>query len=233
MMSDEEYRDVLSLLASRFFRPSAVKADFLREQIERFTSLSLLVEASKSNLDNSEIVHALADTLSKTFTCKVIDVMDESGVLDAIDEMPETVFSELRRSVIPSEDIQLLRRAGIVEPEAEITIVIQYAKKLKYKDKLTQRVHEADNALHKAAKLLKNDARNDYERDNELPTKHKRKIVTAVGRILAGTITGAGNILLGMGIIVAPNPATGYAIIGSSALSVMNICQGIDELLND
>ena len=66
---------------------------------------------------------------------------------------------------------------------------------------------------------------------NAPPTEgKKRKILNGIGKILSGTVAGAGNLLLATGTIVAPNPATAYAVIGSSALAVGSICQGIGDL---
>ena len=61
----------------------------------------------------------------------------------------------------------------------------------------------------------------------------ERIVINGVGKILAGAITGAGNLLLFGGTIVAPNPGTAYAVIGSSALAVGSICQGLGDLRGD
>jgi len=58
----------------------------------------------------------------------------------------------------------------------------------------------------------------------------RRKLFNGVGKILVGVVTGAGNILLAAGTIAAPNPATVYGVIGSSALAIGGICQGIGDL---
>lgn len=58
----------------------------------------------------------------------------------------------------------------------------------------------------------------------------REKIFNGIGKILAGAVAAAGNLLLATGTIVAPNPATAYGVIGSSALAVGSICQGIGDL---
>ena len=65
---------------------------------------------------------------------------------------------------------------------------------------------------------------------SEASQRKKRKLFNGIGKILAGTIAGAGNLMLAAGTIVAPNPATAYGVIASSALAVGGICQGIGDL---
>ena len=66
--------------------------------------------------------------------------------------------------------------------------------------------------------------------DSERVEKKKRKVLNGVGKILAGAVTGIGNVLLATGTIAAPNPATAYGVIGSSALAIGSICQGMGDL---
>jgi len=51
--------------------------------------------------------------------------MDRIGILEALDDATDAVFWNLRRSAIPDEDVQFLYRAGIADPELEITITIE------------------------------------------------------------------------------------------------------------
>lgn len=62
------------------------------------------------------------------------------------------------------------------------------------------------------------------------PETKKRKIFNGVGKLLAGAVTAAGNVLLATGTVVAPNPATAYAAIGSSALAIGSLLQGMGDL---
>lgn len=62
------------------------------------------------------------------------------------------------------------------------------------------------------------------------PEPRKRKILNGIGKILGGAIAGAGNVLLFCGTIVAPNPATGYGAIASSAIAVAGVMQGAGDL---
>ena len=67
-------------------------------------------------------------------------------------------------------------------------------------------------------------AMSDSAKDREAPPK-KRKILNGIGKILGGAIAGAGNVLLLFGTIVAPNPATGYGAIASSAIALAGVMQ--------
>lgn len=153
-----------------------------------------------------------------------------SGVLEAIEEVPDIVFGELRRSVIPAEDLFLLQRAGIEDPEAEITIVIQYAKRHLSTPSAnpTAKIREATSELERAARDLqrfaqaKQVAPEASEEETENLQWHRKDP--------RRDDHGGGNPLLGTGTILAPNPATGYAVIASSALAVASLCQGIGDL---
>jgi len=127
-------------------------------------------------------------------------------------------------------DILVAGVAGIEDPEAEITLIIHYSRKrLGHSEaRPSETVRQAQEELKRAA-----DRVDKIPPDSNLsdqPEKKKRKIFNGIGKILAGTITGAGNLLLAAGTVVAPNPATAYGVIGSSALAVGGICQGIGDL---
>ena len=62
------------------------------------------------------------------------------------------------------------------------------------------------------------------------PPAKKRKLFNGIGKILAGAVMGAGNTLLACGPFVAPNPATAYTALGSAALAVGSMSQGIGDI---
>jgi hypothetical protein len=152
--------------------------------------------------------------------------MDTSGMLAALDEAPEITFGNLRRSAIPDEDIQLLARAGVDEPEAEINILIHSGPKVfVVKQPPSEVVRQAPDELKRAADRIE---QMNQPGDNQPPKK--RKLFNGIGKLLAGTITGAGNLLLAMGTVAAPNPATAYLAMGSSAIAALYIGQGVGDL---
>jgi len=236
-MTDDEYREYLAALGSKYLRITALHRfgpggpwDHLNYEIERLSSTARFVTAVSDRSENSAVVKALADELRNVYVDHIIDAMEYTGVLAALDEAPDITFANLRRSVIPAEDVQLLRHAGIEDPEAEITLIIHYSRKrLGHSEaRPSETVRQAQEELKRAA-----DRVDKIPSDSNLsdqPEKKKRKIFNGIGKILAGTITGAGNLLLAAGTVVAPNPATAYGVIGSSALAVGGICQGIGDL---
>lgn len=65
--------------------------------------------------------------------------------------------------------------------------------------------------------------------DRDKPARKKRKLFNGIGKILAGAIVGGGNILVATATIAAPNPLL-FGLIGSSAVAVGGILQGIGDL---
>jgi hypothetical protein len=229
-MTDDEYRDFLAVLAKKFFRPSVLAdpqtgANYLVREIERLQSISRLARVVGEDADNAALVNTLSAELSDARIDGVLEVMERAGVVDALEEAPEIVFGELRRSAIPEEDVHLLRRAGVEDPEVEITLLINYAiQRLAYREKpASEAVQQAPIELEKAAQQLGHAGAPE-------PPRKKRKLFNGIGKILAGTIMGAGNVLLAAGTVVAPNPATAHLTIGCSALAVASLFQGMGDL---
>jgi hypothetical protein len=70
----------------------------------------------------------LAKELREGRVSQIIEKMAGAGILDALDELPELTLGGLRRTAIPHEDMDLLRRAGVSDPDGEIAIVIAYTR---------------------------------------------------------------------------------------------------------
>lgn len=233
-MTDEEYREYLSALARKYVRPiwrrhMHPEGDELLYAIDQLSSTAQFAKAVSERSGNAELVIALGKELDSWYVDHVVEEMRRSGVLSALDEAPDITFGELRRNVIPEEDIRLLRGAGVDDAEAEITILIHYARK-----RLANREVIPSATVESAREELKNATEriakfSDSSSGNRVEQKKKR-LFNGIGKILAGTVTAAGNLLLATGTIIAPNPATAYGVIGSSAIAVGSICQGIGDL---
>lgn len=236
-MTDEEYREFLSALARKHVNPRRWRRHFgpmgaeehLRYEIDRLASTARFVKVVTDRTGDQELLNLLAKELSNTYLSNITGAMDEAGVFDALEEAPDVTFRELRRSAIPDEDVELLRLTGVDDPEAEITIIIHYTRKRvgtadTRPSQIAERAHEE---LQHAAKVLTSETESTSNRPSE---KKKRKVLNGVGKILSGAVLGAGNLLLFTGTIAAPNPATGYAAMGSSALAVGSIFQGMGDL---
>jgi hypothetical protein len=211
----------------------------LGPRIERLSAACRFLWVVRERAEDPALVKALVDELRDIHLESVIFEMERAGVLDALDENPELTFGELRRSVIPAADAQLLANAGISEPNAEIVLLIQFARAYfrdpdrHYRNRPrlpSEQAHEAPDALKRAVDRLEQLARGSLSKTKtEAPTK-PRKLFTGIGKLIAGTVTAAGNLMLATGTIIAPNPATAYGVIGSSALALGSICQGIGDL---
>jgi len=229
-MTDAEYQELLEALAKKHFRPARHTHWELREAellIERLSSIARLNQAVSERPDSEELRHVLAEEIRNAPTAFAVRIMESMGVVDALEEAPKLVFENLRRSAIPAEDLALMREAGIRDPEAEITIIIHYSRRHVGRPATRPRdvLETAQAHLDRAAGNL------DEPPDSQAARrKGKWKVFNGIGKILAGAVTGAGNTLLGVGTIAAPNPATAYGVIASAALAIGGICQGIGDL---
>jgi hypothetical protein len=240
MLSDEEYREWLQALAQKHLRiaepyrtdgpPQSSSAELIND-IERVSSIARFAGVVKDRSENQSLVKALANELYNAKVDSIAQRLDAAGVLAALDELPEVTFGELRRSVIPDEDIHLLRRAGVDDPEAEIRIIIEHARfHLGFRStRLPESAHSASEIAHSAQVEL-NMAAKDLEAARSFEPKKKRKIFNGIGKILGGAVAGAGNLLIATGTIVAPNPATAAMAIASGAVAVTSIFTGIGDL---
>jgi hypothetical protein len=230
-MTDVEFRQWLHALARKHVKvtrlPDPEYGADLRREIEWLSSLARFCDVVSERAHKEVLVKALFDELSETPLDPVIDALDNAGVLAALDELPEITFGQLRRSAIPEFDVDLLSRAGVRDPEAEIAIIIGYAgQRLSHPSRLpSEAVRGAQAEVNRAAHQL-------VATPTEQPDamRKKRKILTGIGKVLTGAVTGAGNLLLATGTIIAPNLAMAYAVIGSSALAVGSIFQGLGDL---
>ena len=238
-MTDDEYREYLNALAAKYLRASDLVWHFhglkgeLGYEIERLSSTARLARVVAERSEDPALVNTLAQALQNTYLDGVIAAMDSSGVLAALDEAPDITFGQMRRSAIPAEDVRFLRDAGVEDADAEITLLIHYSRQ-RFGERQAELVpseitHRAQDELRNAGTQLQQAVLPPPDSSNRSERK-KRKLFNGIGKILAGTVTGAGNLLLATGTILAPNPATAYGVIASSALAVGGICQGIGDL---
>lgn len=227
-MTDEEYRGFLTALTGKHLRLDTLNkaAERLTYDIEHLSSVARFTRLMTERTENEMLAKALADELRNSYVDNVVAAMDHTGVLAALDEAPDITFGNLRRSAIPEEDARLLGRAGVDDPEAEISLVIHYSRTrlASQNAKPSETVRQAPAELKRAAERIGTASQ------NREPSATKKKIFSGVGRLLTGVITAAGNLLLVTGTVIAPNPATAYTVLGSSALAAGSILSGIGDL---
>ena len=226
MMTDDEYRGYMDALARRHLKPGWLRrfgpggaGEHLTYDIEHLSSTARFVRLVADRPDNATLLKEVAQEVDSAYVEHIFEAMEYSGVLPALDEAPEITFPNLRRSVIPEEDVYLLRHAGVEDPDAEITILIHYARThVGRSDSSPSSIaRQAQAELKHAAGRLQQLV---SEPVPQLPAK-KRKLFNGIGKILAGAVTAAGNLLLATGTLIAPNPATAYGVIGSSAPAII------------
>jgi hypothetical protein len=243
-MTDEEYRKYLEALARKHVkpgqlyksRPDSVTVEQLAYDIERLSSANRLLRAVRERSDNPVLLNELSRDLRKLHENRVandvIDAMEAIGMLDALDEAPEVTFENLRWSAIPPDDIQLLARAGVDDPESEITILIRQQQMWAF--------YRASRIPSEIARQVPAELLHAAEAVDSLPSqvnqpvpkseRKKRKLFNGIGKLLSGMVTGGSNILLAAGTFIAPNPATAYLAMGSSAVAILYMGQGIGDL---
>jgi hypothetical protein len=234
-MTEEEYREFLTALATKYLRVSRLDlgpdGSVLQHDIDRLSATARFVRLVDERSDNATLLRECAEELRSIRVDHIVGVMDRAGILDALEEAPDITFQNLRKSAIPREDSRLLRRAGFENPSAEITIVIQYARTRLASPQTspTEIMRRAQPELERAGEAMDKLAARAGTQDS-LEKPKKRKIFNGIGKLLGGAITAAGNVLLATGTVAAPNPATAYGALGSSALAVAMIGQGIGDL---
>ena len=235
-MNDKEYREFLEAVGKRYLQLHRVGRWFGREgishlhyDIERLVLTARLNHAVEERSNETVWYGPLSNELKNTYIQNVTSVMDESGITAALDEHGELIFSSLSRELIPDEDIALLLRAGVLEPEAEVTIIIQELRRSARNRGIqaSSVLRAAPQKLEEAAKKLSPAESNSTDEKVEVKP---RKFFTGIGRILSGAIAAGGNLLVGIGTIPASGGATAGAVIASSALAVGLISQGIGDL---
>jgi hypothetical protein len=243
MMSDAEYREFLDALARKHLRLSQLhrkhfmELDHLSYMLGRLQNLRRLLSVAEQDTHDDEMLRLLAKKLKDSHIESVLNDMERSGVLAAIEEDPLTLFTNLRRSAIPDEDIEMLRAAGVSDPEAEVLLIIHYCRTHLGQDRYNRNLdirdpieiaRQAEPVLERVAKWLGGDG--DSVSPEKIGDKKKRKWFNGIGKILSGGVLGAGNVLLGCGGVIAPNPAIAYGVIGSCAVAIGSLCQGVGDL---
>jgi hypothetical protein len=233
-MTDEEYSRFLTALAQKHlrYRPSQGPSPYLHDIANLHQTLETLSQASrllKVMRDNFDL--ALIDNLHRYLeplpVGETVLHMENSGVLDALDEAHDLVFGELRYSAIPKEDEEYLRRAGFDTHEIELLIMlaVHRAHVLAATEKLPSDIaYEAARKMNHLTETLSETL------SPHAPDKKRRKILNGIGKMLGGAVAGAGNVLLLTGTLIAPNPATGYAAVASGGLAISSLFAGRGDL---
>jgi hypothetical protein len=219
-MTDVEYNRFLAALAGKHLRLSGQPLPNYQPQLElnQLAQTNRLLKAVQCRPEDQELSAKLGQDLQRQPLERVRLLMDQAGMLDAIDDAPEILLREFRRSAVPLEDQAFLKAAGFSEDEIEISFVVAeaQARNWAYPSSRPSRVLEDANEALSVPDLLTN------------PTKKKRKILNGIGKILGGAVAGTGNTLIAMGTMIVP--AAGAAAIASGGLAISSILAGLGDL---
>lgn len=250
LMTDQEYISFLKALAGKHLRPAPKPpvAKDIKEELEQISAIARTwkIVADRRGKDEG-LLRGLCEQLEQFRLEEVRKQMDEVGILDALDDVPSLVFGQFRRSVIPGEDIDVLRQAGFSNDDVEVllAVALEHARFLagaienayvlygKHPLQPSNIVTEAEEALQKAIKSLSSRSTRAEEpssRSKSVKPEKKGKLLNGIGKLLGGALAGAGNVLLLTGTLVAPNPATGYGAIASGGLAVSSFLAGLGDL---
>jgi hypothetical protein len=228
-MTDEEYGRLLRALAAKHVQVALreLPPDFVRsteEALKRVTQAAQLYTLSQQRAD-PHLVDMRNSELRETLPIKAaMNALNESRIIEALEDAGPVVFTELRRSAIPEQDFQYLREAGFSADEVEILIesAIRNAHYIVGRD-ITKQLATVPEAFDRYMKYL------DTPEQSTLAPRKKRKLFTALGRLLGGSIIGIGNVLVATSTIAAPNPATVAGAIASGAAAVSMLLQAAGD----
>ena len=231
-MTDEEYLNLLTALAKKHLRLSGRQSHMSDEALrlyrilEHVSGTMHLLKVLRDR-DDSILLERLVEELKEHSPVRTAtDLLEAWGILDALDDAPGLVLSELRRPAIPREDEEYLRIAGFDSHDIEVlfAVAIHQAHALASTDKMPSDVaEEAAQALQTVLQTLQSPT-------SVFPPKKKRKVLNGIGKLLGGATVGIGNVLLLVGTVTAPNPATGYGAIGCGGIAVASFFAGLGDL---
>lgn len=240
-MTDSEYKELLVALSKKYLRTRMPgnEMEESRQHVDRLMSTSSHLHAVHDRAEKGDfyqvygqqlnIYQALGNEIQHNATPSARylsnNTLYNSGILQALDDSPQLVLANLRRSAIPPEDLDVLRGCGIEDPEAEITLLIHAARA----QAAYSTTYKPSQALEESIKLILN-AGDNMEQGVQNDRTKKRKILNGVGNLLTGFVAGGANALLFAGTIAAPNPATAFPAIGSAAMALGAIFKGIGDL---
>jgi len=241
-MTHEEFQEFLTSIAKTHLRLHRAAHHpeghwHLYHEIERLSSLSRFSLVVAERHECTELYAPLGKALMYTH---ISHILEECGALEALDAHADVLFAHLTRDAIPQDDVELLRRAGFQEPEAELTVVIErirfkYTRKSGYTRENQETcpssiLGEAHQELKRVAQSLEQTPP-DSKNSNEKSVKPK-KLFTGIGRILGGGIMATGNILGGLGLTaLSPvSPIGPDKVMVSLGAAVAMVGQGVDDL---
>jgi hypothetical protein len=226
-MNDKEYVEFLEAVAAEYLRMGGPAPS--RNYVDELAANAQLARiVGEKRRENELLRRALGSELKQINWEDVEYFLDETGVTEALDQNGEALLGDFRRSVVPEADLEILRQAGIVHPEAALRIAEEqarvFARRAEFRD------FRASNVLRTAGNEIKKAGAELDPPEGKEPSKKPRKWFKGISRILAGSAGSLGNILFGVGIIPVAAPVSAAAVLGSCTGGFIFIYDGIEAL---
>src|ERR1700753_4255527 len=128
-MTDDELREFLKALAAKHLgletdaHHALHRAERLRYDLEQLLRTARLLRALEDRQQDEHLRALFREEIIRHSPIeRTRSSLEDSGLLDALEDAGAVVFAELRRSVIPNEDIKFLRQGGFTDDEIEVLL---------------------------------------------------------------------------------------------------------------
>jgi hypothetical protein len=261
-MTKEEYLDFLESIGKEYLRLESPHRIFhpMKDDsvwfLNKIQTVARTLRFAEEHSEHYEIYRILKKEIEAYHMEKVQNLLEETGVLDALDEYGDIIYPNLIRDAIPDEDILILKNSGEKNPDALIQLALVRSKKMEKSSKnydlkrpiASKIIDNACAIIEKAEKDIKDlsdkfnkrvvieETCDDWkernkkmeELDEELAIKPKKKSwIGGIARIIAGGASATGNVLLGAGLI----PTGGGTPVGTAA--IIGSCASALVLIGD
>src|SRR5439155_9258769 len=188
-LSDAEFEGLLPALAKKHLRPEALSSDgpMLHANVESLLSTRRLLSVVCERPEYAQLYQALGREIEAAPASHVINTLRDLGILDALEEAPQLLFTNLRRSAIPTDDLRIFRRSSIEDPEAEMALLLYHARDFASAGQSpSETLEQAAEVLRRKGEQMKTG------QDMAAPLK-RRKLLNGIGNLLMGLATAGGN----------------------------------------
>ncbi|HYX27349.1 MAG TPA: hypothetical protein VE863_02185 [Pyrinomonadaceae bacterium] len=239
---ERHIRPRLPKLRRRMFRHMEDEFHHHLDRAERSARLLRFIETYCDN--DSEIyetftIGRLSRSLSDTRRSLEFNnrVLDEGGFFDAYESHEHEILSCLSAAHVPSEDKDVLREIGSVDPDNELRALVYAAR-----DRVRERSHrelsvrdELKNCvsrLEKAEKSFEALSKSKELESNQNVPKKSRRWFKGVGQIAQGSALSIADVALATGVLHLPvsSETQSWGAIASVATGIGTILNGVGDL---
>jgi hypothetical protein len=253
-MTDQEYSEFMSYLFERYVRPRLPRLrrrmfhhmedefHYHLDQAERSARLLRFIESYSdhdSEIYDTFTIGRLSRSVSETRHSLEFNnrILDEGGFFDAYESHEHQILSCLSADHVPSEDKDVLREIGSVDPDNELRALV-YA----VKDRVRERSHKelsvrdelknCANRLEKAEKTFEALSKSKEPESNQNVPKKSRRWFKGVGQIAQGSALSIADVALAIGVLHLPvsSETQSWGAIASVATGIGTILNGVGDL---